>query len=374
MNLYFDNAATSFPKPIEVAERINFCLTKISGSYGRTNSGSAMEIAEVFFDTREILANLFKIDRAENIFFTMNATMAMNTILKGIDLKDKHILVSNLEHNCVMRPLEYLRKEFNVQYDFLLSDEDGLIIAEEIPKQLKKNTALIIVNHESNVNGVIQDIVSVKRYAGSVPVLVDGAQSAGQIDLDLKKADIDYFVFTGHKSLLGPTGIGGFYAKNPEKIQALLYGGTGSFSESLDMPDFSPDKFEAGTPNIIGVYGLNAALKAHKKTNYRDFVDLLSNGLSLNTDYKILLAKNPENRGGLISLYHEKISISKISSYLQNDYDIVTRTGLHCSPVAHKYLKTFPVGTIRISFSPYHNLDDANFLLQAIINAEKKFK
>lgn len=366
MNLYFDNAATSFPKPDIVAETVFDCLKNIKGNYGRGSSKENIKIAEVFYETRELLAKLFNIKKSENIIYTLNASSAMSTILFGLNLQNKQVLISPLEHNCVMRPLEYLKNHGILEYDFLPSKKDGKIIATEIKKHIKSNTALIIINHESNVNGLIQDIASIRNQVPDIPLLIDSAQSAGLETINVTELDIDFLVFTGHKGLFGPTGTGGFYVKNSQLLKPLIFGGTGSRSDSLQMPDFNPDKFEAGTPNIPGIFGLWSALKnpppKTDKPMIRNFIHFLKN----NSNFNVFCAENDEDQGSVISLTHHRLT--EIYNTLCQKFEITTRLGLQCSPVAHKYLNTFPTGTLRISFSPYHSEEDILFLQNALKN------
>jgi cysteine desulfurase family protein len=359
MNLYFDNATTSFPKPPQVAEKMAYCLNNVKESYGR---GFSKETAEVFFETRELLKKLFNADKSENIIFTMNATQAINTILNGLNLIGKRVLVSPLEHNSVMRFLH----AHSIKYDVLPVGSDGRIIPEKITDFIKPDTALIIVNHVSNVNGVIQDITAIKKSAKHTPILVDAAQSAGCIPINIQKSKIDYLVFSGHKNLFGPTGTGGFYVQNSEKLTPMIYGGTGSSSTTEIMPTFTPDKFEAGTPNIAGIYGLHAALTNHPgyidPETVKDFIEFIKT----KTSFNVISSNEMTNQSPVVSITHPHIPITEITDDLYYKHGITTRVGLHCSPLAHKFLNTYPDGTIRISFSPYHTQKDIEFLKKII--------
>jgi len=389
MNTYFDNASTSFPKPSIVSKTVAYCLKNITGSYSRGFSEDSLQIARVFFETRELLSSIFKADKSENIIFTQNATVAMNNILFGLDLYKKHVLISPLEHNCVMRPLEYLKQKNIIKYSVLPANPDGSIIFEKMNKHIHKNTALIVINHASNVNGLIQDIKQVKKHAGDIPLLIDAAQSAGVTKIDIAEAGIDYLVFTGHKGLNGPSGVGGFYARSPEKLRSFVYGGTGSKSDSFEMPEFTPDKFEAGTPNIPGVFGLWAALRflkeselkseqaldtrtSNKKetTQKEDFSKTPTNDfirfLKKETDFHVYCADDETHQAPVLSICHTQKKITDLANKLYDTYKIATRIGLHCSPAAHKFLGTFPQGTIRISFSKRHTKKDISYLKKAI--------
>jgi cysteine desulfurase family protein len=367
-NLYFDNATTSYPKPDDVVEAISKCLSEVAGSYGRGFTADNVKIAEIFYQTREALASLFNTKNADNIVFTPNATTALNTIIFGLNLHQKHILISPMEHNAVMRPLEYLKKQGSVEYETIKAGSDGLVNPEQIKKQIKKKTALIIINHVSNVNGVIQDIHNIKKYAGDIPLLVDAAQSAGIEKIDVSSGQIDYLVFTGHKGIMGATGIGGFFVNDPSSLKPFIYGGTGSLSSSLDMPNFTPDMYEAGTPNISGIFGLCVALsnKINKKIikiQVKQFIDVIKS----KTDFIVHCADDKTHQSTLVSFSHKSKNLTDVAEKLYHDFGIITRAGIHCAPMAHKHLGSFPNGTIRISFSPYHSPADIYYLQEALL-------
>ena len=367
MNTYFDNATTSFPKPAVVPEAIFNCLNHTKGSYGRGTTSHNLKIAEVFYQAREMTAKLFNAESPDNIIFTASATIAMNTILFGLDLHKKHVLVSPMEHNCVMRPLEYLKSQGVLEYDILPAHPDGSVNFDEFSKQIKHNTALIIINHVSNVNGVTQKLEQFKHYTPNIPLLVDAAQSAGLEKIDIIDSNIDYLVFTGHKALFGPSGTGGAYIKDPKSVKTFIYGGTGSVSNSLDMPEFTPDKFESGTPNVPGVFGLWAALSnptpvGSYKPLIIDFIDFLKN----KTDFMVYCAHDKEQQGSLISIKHKTQKLEIIADRLYKEFEIITRVGIQCAPLAHMHLRSHPEGTLRFSFSPLHTQDDLEYLKNAI--------
>jgi selenocysteine lyase/cysteine desulfurase len=224
-----------------------------------------------------------------------------------------------------------------------------------------------VVNHESNVNGVIQPLGEIKQRLGSVPLLVDASQFFGSIPLSVDKWNIDFLAFTGHKALLGPTGTGGLFIRNPASLEPVIYGGTGSASESFDMPNFVPDRFEAGTPNIVGIYGLLAALQKppfcrHSRAEYRQFIEELQNLSSL----KVLCAERFEDQGEVFSLLQPGQDPATLARRLFEDFRIETRVGLHCAPMAHKTLGTYPNGSLRISTSRNHSTDDFSYVTNAI--------
>ncbi|MFI3330317.1 MAG: aminotransferase class V-fold PLP-dependent enzyme [Rikenellaceae bacterium] len=367
MNLYFDNASTSFPKPKQVSEAIADYINNCGGTYSRASYPRVAEAIMIAEQTRDLLAQKLSADSGENIFFTKNATEGANTILKGIDFKEgDKILVSPLEHNAIMRPLT----EIGVEYSVLPCDKKGKILLQGIDT---KDVALVIINHQSNVNGLIQDMDSISKWAKErgLKIMLDATQSAGYIEVKITDWDLDFCIFTGHKGLGGVNGIGGFYAKEPKNLKELIQGGTGSASDSYFMPDVLPDRFEAGTPNLVGIVSLLTALEhpLERKHTREDFNNLIQSLLDIN-DLNIYISDNYENKntqGEVFSLTHNSISTASFCESLFYDFNIETRQGLHCSPLAHKSLNTFPSGTVRISLSPSHTQQDLKYLLSAII-------
>jgi cysteine desulfurase family protein len=369
---YFDNAATSFPKPEGVGKRMLEYINNIGGPYGRSYYPAAFKVANVIEGVRDRLAELLKVKNAENVIFASNATLGINTILNGLNLKNCEVAVSPMEHNAVMRPLKRLEIENNVKIKYLPASEDGYINIEKIKRYLSKNTSLVIINHQSNLNGVIQPVKEIKKEIGDIPILLDLAQSFGDIDIDLDSWGIEFASFTGHKSLLGPTGTGGFYVKNPEIIDPLLVGGTGSKSESFEFPEYMPDKFESGTPNIAGIFGLLGALENKPLAGYSnsELLSFISEIEKLDS-YKVYVAIDKKNQGKVFSINSDSLTCAELCQILSEKYNISTRAGLHCAPLAHKTLGTYPDGALRISPSVYHTADDFNCLLSALHEIKK---
>ncbi len=366
-NKYFDNGSTSFPKPGEVGDAMRGFLIGVGGTYGRAAYGRVYKTSSIVEECRERVALLLGVAESAHVCFTHNATLAINTLLKGLNLKDAEVLISPLEHNAVMRPLEMLRGKNNITWRSLPAAEDGTILPGEISRFISSKTRLVIVNHQSNVNGVIQPAAAIKQAVGEVPLLLDTTQSLGAVPVSGDEWDIDFIAFTGHKGLLGPAGTGGFFVRNPALIEPLVVGGTGSRSDSLEMPAFMPDKFEAGTPNTVGMAGLNAAL-LHRPQQQWQQVDLLTlmDKIGSIPGVRVLSASNPANQGGLFSFTHREMPPSAIAQKLFERFGIEIRSGLHCAPSAHRYLKTFPKGSARIALSPYHTPDDLDNLVMAL--------
>lgn len=353
MNLYFDNATTSFPKPPQVAQSVAAYITECGGSYGRTATQRALQSSAAVERCRDLIAQRLRASNADSVFFTLNATMAANTVLKGLKLTK--VLVSPLEHNAIMRPLKALGVEIVV----LPSDKSGLIRLDSNIDT--RGISLVIVNHQSNVNGVVQPIAQIAEWAATkgFPLMVDTSQSLGMLPVE-----VDYAIFTGHKGLHGITGVGGFYAKNPDTIAPLVHGGTGSRSDSYEMPEVYPDRLEAGTPNVAGIVGLCTALENPPKPlhTYADFLDMVGDIKG----YNVFVSTDNTQQGELFSLTHDAMKPSEIAHKLYTNYGIETRSGLHCSPMAHRTLGTFPEGTVRISLSPYHTVADMEYLTKAL--------
>ncbi len=369
-NSYFDNAATSFPKPPQVAEAISRYLNEEGGTYGRAAYERVRHATMQVEDCRDALTHLLGVKEAENIAFSSGSTAALNEIIFGLHLpKGSCVWVSPLEHNAVMRPLWHLQQTGSIELKTLPAGNDGYIDITALEKLPAKECDLLVINHLSNVNGVIQPVNEIAQIAKTKGwlTLLDTSQSFGEIPVNAGEWEIDFVAFTGHKGLLGPTGTGGFYAKNPSLLRPTIFGGTGSLSESFDMPDELPDRFQPGTPNVVGIIGLLAALENRPLPQHsrNEFLKCL-NSIEKLPGIHLYKANNPEQQGELFSLTHESLSTGDLAQLLYDRHGIETRSGLHCSPLAHRTLGTFPSGTVRFSLSPYHTPDDLAFLIKAI--------
>jgi len=371
VNLYFDNASTSFPKPKEVAQEISRYLNEVGGPYGRSFYGRAVEVSNVVESTRDLLAQLLNVSNSEKVVFSKNATESINLVLKGI--RFDRVFLSPLEHNAVWRPLQFLQKKTKFEIIILPHKDDGLIDIDECLKvkslnKLNEND-LIIINHQSNVTGLIQPIEKVSDIFSQAKILIDASQAIGEMPINANL--FDFTAFSGHKNLLGPTGIGGLYGRDLNLLEPLIEGGTGSKSSEIEMPNFLPDKHEAGTHNIAGIFGLNAALSNRPQAGYTadDFFNMIDS-ISKMKNINFYGALDYNNQGNLFSLNLKFADCSKFGLFLYENFGVETRVGLHCSPQAHRALKTFPEGSVRFSFSPYHSKEDLDFLVYAIGEAE----
>lgn len=373
---YFDNAATSFPKPSEVTESIIHYIKDIGSNVGRGAYGSAYEAEETVLETREMIAELFHYDKYKNVIFTKNITESLNVLIKGFLKKGDHVLVSSMEHNAVMRPLNAI-KENGIDFTRIPCNKEGELEIETMSKCLRPNTKAVIMTHASNVCGTIMPLEEVGRFCrkNNLFFIVDSAQSAGSIDIDINKINADAIAFTGHKGLLGPQGIGGFVINdrlNP-LVSPLIEGGTGSLSEKEIQPDYMPDKYEAGTMNMPGIFGLNAALKYINKETIsairekemeltRMFIEDIRNISNI----RLIGTRDINKRTAVVSLDFLAKDNSQIAFTLAQSFNIYTRCGLHCAPSAHKTLGTFPYGTVRFSFGYMNNISEIKYAADAI--------
>ncbi len=364
---YFDNAATSFPKPPAVAAAMSRYLNEVGGPYGRSAYTRAFDVSRTVEKTRDLLAQRMGTRHGDQVVFAPNATHAINLVLRSVLRKGGRVLISPLEHNAVTRPLAAFAEQYGVVFERMPHFADGRIDVNRLAEVVTGDTVLAVVNHQSNVNGVIQPLQQIKQQLGAVPLLVDASQTFGAIPVQVDDWAIDFLAFTGHKALLGPTGTGGLFMRDPAGLEPLIYGGTGSASESFTMPEEVPDRFEAGTPNIAGIYGLLAALQEtppcrHSREEYRRFIAELQSIPAL----KVLCAEHFDHQGDVFSLLQPGSDPATLGRRLFEDFGIETRIGLHCAPLAHQTLGTAASGTLRIGVSRYHAASDFTYFCDAV--------
>ncbi len=360
---YLDNASTSFPKPQQVAEAVLRFMTEGGTNAGRGEYAAALNTDDMVFSTREKLCSLLGGQDPSCVVFTRNVTEALNLVLKGALLPNDHVIVSSMEHNALMRPLAQLTAR-GVEFSRAHCDSDGTLDPLEVERLIRPNTKLIAMTHASNVCGTVLPLEQVGRIAREHNLLfvVDAAQTAGMLPVRLDDLGADAVCFTGHKGLLGPQGIGGVVLSRAlaSSIEPLVAGGTGSASDSEEMPTFLPDKLEAGTLNLPGIAGLEAALdwlgergidtiRAHEQALVAAFVDGLE-PLSARGLVRTVGLPTAEGRTGVASIQTPGRELAEVAHSLDARFGIQTRVGLHCAPSAHKTLGTFPTGTIRFSF------------------------
>ncbi|MEG2935486.1 MAG: aminotransferase class V-fold PLP-dependent enzyme [Clostridium sp.] len=381
---YLDNGATSFPKPKEVIASMTNYMTSIGGNVNRGSYENSFDAENTVYETRELLCKFFNFSKPKNVIFTSGVTESLNVILKGLFNFGDHIIVSSMEHNAVLRPLNSIVK-LGVEYTVVSCNSDGTLNIKQLENHIKPNTKAIVMTHSSNVCGTILPFESIGKLCkrNHIYFIVDTAQTAGVIPIDMKELNIDILCFTGHKSLLGPQGIGGFLiSEELSKItRPLLEGGTGSFSEYEYQPSYMPDKFEGGTPNVPGIYGLNAGIKyinsigideiqKHEEHLTQLFID---NILDI-PEAEVIGLPSSKGRTAVVSLNFKNYDNGEISYYLDKEYGISVRCGLHCAPLAHKTLNTFPDGTVRFSFGLFNTTDDINYAIASIKKVIAKIK
>ena len=382
-SIYLDNAATSFPKPAVVPSAMTDFMTKVGVNIGRGSYREAYDAGAMVFDVRDRLCRFFGGEDPACVVFTMNVTMSLNMLIKGLLKPGDHVLVSSMEHNAVMRPLVQLA-EAGVSFTRIPCREDGSMPvtegAPELTAYLKPNTKAVIMTHASNVCGTVlpaRDVGLFCKKNGLVFIL-DTAQTAGVLPINMKEMNIDALAFTGHKGLLGPQGIGGFIIRRElaGRLTPLIAGGTGSISHTEEMPGFMPDRFESGTLNLPGIAGLGAGLRFVEEKGLSAIADheraltgLFLKGLEpLEAAHRLRIVgkKTLEGRTGVVSILPLTTDPAMAAARLDEEFGIRTRVGLHCAPSAHKTLGTFPEGTIRFSFGIFNTPEDVDTALDAL--------
>ena len=382
MEVYLDNASTTFPKPKIVIDSIYNYLTNIGGNANRSIYSNSLESSRQLLIAREKIATLFNFDKSENVIFTNNVTTSLNYLIRGIAKPGNHIITSSMEHNSVLRPLTDCKNKLNIELDIIQGDNKGFININDIKKLVKTNTKAIIISHASNVTGSIQNIKSIGSFCNDSNILfiVDSAQSAGVLDIDMKKIKANAIAFTGHKSILGPQGIGGFIIddKCNTLCDSIISGGTGSLSHSLDQPTFLPDKFESGTMNMPGIIGLSNAIDYintiglnNIKEQNKNLRNYLINGLMNIEGINVYGDLTSNNATTCVSFNYKDIDPSEVAFFLDEN-GIKSRAGLHCAPLAHKSIHTFPKGTVRLSISHFTTKEELDYTL-SIINKINTF-
>ncbi|MFB0507183.1 MAG: aminotransferase class V-fold PLP-dependent enzyme [Thermodesulfobacteriota bacterium] len=371
--IYFDNACTSFPKPPEVVDSMRDYYLRIGSSPGRSGHSLALKAGRLVFEARESLSQLFHVPRSERLVFTCNATDALNLAIMGLLREGDHVITPSMEHNSVMRPLNYLLKKGIIDLSIVPCSEEGHIDLDALKRSIKKNTRLIAVNHASNVVGTIAPVGKIGKISGEIPFLVDAAQSAGAVRIDVEAMGIDLLAFTGHKSLYGPQGTGGLFVREGIDLKPLRLGGTGSKSDSWDHPNFLPDKYECGTPNTPGIVGLGEGvrfvlsqgideIRQHEMRLTRSLLE----GLGDIEKITVYGPKNPYEQTPTVSINVKGREASEVGYRLDRQFEIMTRVGLHCNPGTHRTIGTFPHGTVRLSMGFFNTQEEVGQVLEAL--------
>jgi cysteine desulfurase family protein len=383
LGTYLDNAATSYPKPNVVINTISNFMKNIGATAGRGAYKSAITADRLIFDCRNNICKLFNGKDPSKVIFTYNITDSLNILINGILNPGDHVITSSLEHNSVWRPLKTLQRDKNIQISQVPCTSKGITNPKDVEKLIRENTKFIVFTHASNVLGTIQPIREIGALAKkhNIIFLVDSAQTAGAYPIDVQKDNIDILAFTGHKSLFGPTGTGGFLLNCDTNIRPLKSGGTGEDSKNPYQPDFYPNKFEAGTLNVAGIVGLGEGIKyisnlgvENIRAKEDEVIEYALKRLEEIPKICIYGPKDPQKIVGVISFNIKGISGEEIAFKLDQEYDIMIRVGFHCAPTAHRIMGTYEIGAMRIGIGYFNTKKDIDILTDALKNIVKSYK
>lgn len=376
MEIYLDNASTTFPKPKIVADSIYNYLVNIGGNANRGNYSNSLEGDKELFLAREKICDFFNFDKVSNVIFTNNVTLSLNILIRGLAKEGSHFISSTMDHNSTLRPLFDCKDNNGIELSLVEGDTKGFIDIAKLSELIQPNTRAIILSHGSNVTGSIQNLEAVGALCkkNNIFFIIDSAQTAGSIKIDMQKLNANAIAFTGHKSLLGPQGIGGFIIDDSlnSECTPLISGGTGSLSHLLHQPDFLPDKFESGTLNMLGIIGLSRAIdfinevsldEIHNKLHIlrKKLIDGLLNINGITVYGDITCQKSTT----CVSINYKDYDPAELSFYLSEN-GIKTRSGLHCAPLAHKSIGTFPGGTTRLSVGYFNTEEEIDYTLSVL--------
>lgn len=375
-SVYMDNGATSFPKaPGVVSSMVEF-MTTVGSNVNRGAYDTSHTAEMVVFETRSQLMELFEGEKPEHVVFTKNITESLNVLLKGFLKPGDHVVTSGVEHNAVMRPLRSLENK-GVLLDIAPCSSEGDLDLDAFRSLIRPETRLVVMTHASNVCGTVLDLQAVGEicHTHNIRFIVDAAQTGGILPVSMKSFQAGAIAFTAHKGLLGPQGMGGFIIREGfiPQVCPLIEGGTGSKSDSEIQPDFMPDKFESGTPNIPGIYGLHTALRFILETGQEvihqremDLTQHFLEGLKTMTHVRIIGKQDTFNRTAVISIDFPNEDNGLVAHHLDHVFGIKTRCGMHCAPAAHKTLGTFPQGTVRFSLGYFTTVEEIDYALEGI--------
>lgn len=375
--VYLDNAATSRQKPDSVIEAMDNYFKNIGCSPGRGGYECSLKAGRIVLETRLAVAELFNVPNPEQVIFTHNITHSLNYAIKGLLRKGDHVVTTSMEHNSVVRPLRSLEKRDIIRVDYISCDARGMLNPEDISRAIRDDTRMIVITHASNVTGTLMPVREVAQIAQkhNLFFVLDTAQTAGVYDIDFQELNLDVLAFTGHKSLMGPPGTGGFVISEraAREMNPLIEGGTGSVSDMEYQPDFLPDRFESGTMNTPGLAGLKAGIdfikgvglnkiRGHELALTKKLID----GLEQIKGVKIYGPKDINLQTSTVSVAVEGFDMGELSFVLDDKYGIMTRSGLHCAPLAHKTIGTFPEGTLRFSIGYFNTEEEIDYTLECM--------
>lgn len=371
--IYFDQAASSFPKPVEVGEAMIYALNGIGANPGRGSHMMARTAESVIQETRDRAARIFNCSNPKKAVFFNNATTALNQAIKGLNWnKGDHIVATSFEHNSIRRPLEHLKHQYNLEISYIDASQSSFL--EDVKESMKPNTKLIAMTHASNVTGAVVPVKEVSAIAKQygLLVLVDASQTAGHMPVHMKDSGIDMLAFPGHKGLLGPQGTGMLVVEADIELEPILQGGTGTYSKDPEQPSQWPEKLESGTLNTPGIAGLNAALTAYEARQYEDVPreTILTKELVKELrKIKGVTCYGPgerEDRMPIVAFNVLDIPSQEIAMILDSHYNIAVRGGIHCSPLTHETLNTSEQGIVRASLSVYNTEKEIDIFIQAM--------
>jgi cysteine desulfurase family protein len=373
--IYFDNAATSWPKPPEVISAMTNFMERAGANPGRSGHRMSLEAGRIVFNAREKVAELFGIRDSSRVIFTVNGTYGLNLGMKGLLRDGDHVVVTSMEHNSVMRPLRHLEETKKIKITVVQCRRDGQLDLEALKKVLEEKAALVIATHASNVTGGIMPVKEIGRLVREhdAVFMVEACQSAGSLPIDVEEMGIDLLAFTGHKGMLGPQGVGGLYIREGIELEPLVQGGTGSNSEQEVQPDFLPDKYESGTLNTVAIAGLGAGVeyllrvgikKVREKEN--TLIRKLIRGMKQIAGIEVYGPEDAENRIAICSFRLQGKDLAQIAYLLDREFEIMCRVGLQCAPAAHRTIGTYPRGTIRFSLGYFNHEEEIDAALDAL--------
>jgi cysteine desulfurase / selenocysteine lyase len=372
--IYFDNAATSWPKPAPVQAALSRYFGDAGGNPGRSGHRMSVAAARVVEDAREALATLLNANDPSRVVFAQNATHALNLALYGLLRPGDHVVTTSMEHNSVMRPLRHLESR-GIAITTVACAPDGRIDVQSVRNAIRPDTRLLVTTHASNVVGTLLPVAELASLARerAILFLVDASQTAGAIPIDVEHLGVDLLAFTGHKALLGPTGTGGLYIREGIELAPLMRGGTGSDSAHEIQPEFLPDAYESGTLNVAGIAGLGAAVRfllevgiEAVQSHERRLVAQFFAGASEISGLVLYGPRDAALQCGLVSFNVAGAVPSEVGLLLDQSFGILARTGLHCAPSAHRTLGTFPTGTVRFSFGWFTTPAEVDRALEAL--------
>lgn len=377
--IYFDNAATTFPKPNMVYEKMDSFYRNYGVNAGRSSYKMAREANNLIIDTRSKLSKLVNFNHSEKIIFTPSATIALNQIIGGLNWNEHNtVYVTPFEHNAIMRPLNYIKEKYNIRIEVIPFDPVTFELDIDMLKVMfsRNYPDYIFMSHVSNVTGLIlpiKEIIEASLQYNSI-VILDCAQSMGLLPIDINRIKADYFVFAGHKTLYGPFGVAGFIDNSKIKLKEFIIGGTGSDSLNLHMPEQYPTKYEPASPNILAIAGLNASLDWIDETGIESILNSekilirkLVNEMKDIYGIELYLPKDEEKHVGIISLNMQDYNPNELGQVLDEDFNIAVRTGFHCAPLIHNFINTENKGgTVRISLGYFNSENDIDNLIRSL--------